>query len=219
HAPAVPRRSGHLDEPARRRHDWCHGQRLDRGLQPQRGGCLPGGHLAPYAEGDGIHVPRQRPAPDDPEVGGIRLARRRGQLADPAGDQAHPPDRRLRAADLRVQLSRPDRQPARRDHGNPPPVPARGVPMRIMAQVAMVMNLDKCIGCHTCTVTCKQVWTNRPGTEYVYFNNVETKPGIGYPKRYEDQEQWHGGWTLDRKGRLQLKAGGRLRKLLSIFYN
>ncbi|HET7173314.1 MAG TPA: nitrate reductase subunit beta [Nocardioidaceae bacterium] len=91
--------------------------------------------------------------------------------------------------------------------------------MRVMAQVAMVMNLDKCIGCHTCTVTCKQVWTNRPGTEYVYFNNVETKPGIGYPKRYEDQEQWHGGWTLDGKGRLQLKAGGRLRKLLSIFYN
>jgi nitrate reductase / nitrite oxidoreductase, beta subunit len=91
--------------------------------------------------------------------------------------------------------------------------------MRVMAQMAMVMNLDKCIGCHTCTVTCKQVWTNRPGTEYVYFNNVETKPGVGYPKRYEDQEQWHGGWTLDRKGRLQLKAGGRLRKLLSIFYN
>jgi nitrate reductase beta subunit len=91
--------------------------------------------------------------------------------------------------------------------------------MRIMAQVAMVMNLDKCIGCHTCSVTCKQVWTNRPGMEYVYFNNVETKPGTGYPRRYEDQEQWHGGWTLDRKGRLQLKAGGRLRRLLSIFYN
>ena len=50
------------------------------------------------------------------------------------------------------------------------------------AQVAMVMNLDKCIGCHTCSVTCKQVWTNRPGTEYVWFNNVETKPGLGYPQ-------------------------------------
>ena len=36
--------------------------------------------------------------------------------------------------------------------------------MRVMANVAMVMNLDKCIGCHTCTVTCKQVWTNRPGS-------------------------------------------------------
>ena len=53
--------------------------------------------------------------------------------------------------------------------------------MRVMAQVAMVMNLDKCIGCHTCSVTCKQTWTNRPGLEYVYFNNVETKPGTGYP--------------------------------------
>jgi nitrate reductase beta subunit len=88
-----------------------------------------------------------------------------------------------------------------------------------MAQVAMVMNLDKCIGCHTCSVTCKQVWTNRPGLEYVYFNNVETKPGTGYPRRYEDQEQWHGGWTLDRKGRLQLRYGSRLKRLLSIFWN
>ena len=59
--------------------------------------------------------------------------------------------------------------------------------------MAMVMNLDKCIGCHTCSVTCKQVWTNRPGTEYVWFNNVETNPGLGYPKRWEDQEQWKGG--------------------------
>ena len=64
--------------------------------------------------------------------------------------------------------------------------------MRVMAQVCMVMNLDKCIGCHTCTVTCKQTWTNRPGTEYVYFNNVETKPGLGYPARYEDQDQLEG---------------------------
>ncbi|MGH9056514.1 MAG: nitrate reductase subunit beta [Acidimicrobiales bacterium] len=91
--------------------------------------------------------------------------------------------------------------------------------MRVMAQVCMVMNLDKCIGCHTCSVTCKQTWTNRPGTEYVYFNNVETKPGVGYPARYEDQEQWKGGWTLDRKGRLALKGGSRLRRLASIFYN
>ena len=55
--------------------------------------------------------------------------------------------------------------------------------MRVMAQIAMVMNLDKCIGCHTCSVTCKQAWTNRDGTEYVWFNNVETRPGQGYPRR------------------------------------
>ena len=82
--------------------------------------------------------------------------------------------------------------------------------MRVMAQMAMVMNLDKCIGCHTCSVTCKQAWTNRTGTEYVWFNNVETRPGQGYPRTYEDQEEWKGGWELNRRGRLVLKAGGRL---------
>ncbi|WP_067699718.1 nitrate reductase subunit beta [Nocardia jejuensis] len=91
--------------------------------------------------------------------------------------------------------------------------------MRVMAQIAMVMNLDKCIGCHTCSVTCKQTWTNRAGMEYAWFNNVETRPGQGYPRQYEDQEKWKGGWELDRRGRLKLKAGGRLRKLLSIFAN
>src|SRR5574341_808071 len=88
-----------------------------------------------------------------------------------------------------------------------------------MAQLAMVMTLDKCIGCHTCSVTCKQAWTNRSGVEYVWFNNVETRPGQGYPRRYQDQERWRGGWTLNRRGRLTLKSGGRLRKLLTIFAN
>ncbi|WP_066588106.1 nitrate reductase subunit beta [Cellulomonas timonensis] len=89
--------------------------------------------------------------------------------------------------------------------------------MRVMAQMAMVMNLDKCIGCHTCSVTCKQAWTNRSGTEYVWFNNVETRPGQGYPRRYEDQSTWEGGWELTKKGRLQLRAGGRFKNLLTIF--
>ncbi|MBY8852975.1 nitrate reductase subunit beta, partial [Saccharothrix sp. MB29] len=91
--------------------------------------------------------------------------------------------------------------------------------MRVMAQMAMVMNLDKCIGCHTCSVTCKQAWTNRTGVEYVWFNNVETRPGQGYPRTYEDQERWRGGWALNKRGRLKLKGGGRLRKLLTIFSN
>lgn len=81
--------------------------------------------------------------------------------------------------------------------------------MKVMAQMAMVMNLDKCIGCHTCSVTCKQVWTNRSGAEHVWFNNVETRPGQGYPRTYEDQEKWKGGWTLNKRGRLKLKAGDR----------
>ncbi|MGC4961942.1 nitrate reductase subunit beta [Gordonia sp. DT218] len=89
--------------------------------------------------------------------------------------------------------------------------------MRVMAQMGMVMNLDKCIGCHTCSVTCKQAWTNRAGTEYVWFNNVETRPGQGYPRRHEDQETWRGGWHLNKRGKLRLRTGGRLQKLLTLF--
>lgn len=91
--------------------------------------------------------------------------------------------------------------------------------MKVMAQIAMVMNLDKCIGCHTCSVTCKQAWTNREGTEYVWFNNVETKPGIGYPRHWEDQSKWKGGWQRSSSGKLKLRSGGRLKKLASIFAN
>lgn len=90
--------------------------------------------------------------------------------------------------------------------------------MKIKSQVAMVMHLDKCIGCHTCSVTCKNTWTNRPGTEYMYFNNVETRPGPGYPKRWEDRDRFKGGWEM-KNGRLKLKAGGPIQKLANIFYN
>ncbi len=74
--------------------------------------------------------------------------------------------------------------------------------MKIRSQVGMVLNLDKCIGCHTCSVTCKNVWSSREGMEYAWFNNVETKPGIGYPKNWEDQDQWQGGWIRGISGKL-----------------
>lgn len=91
--------------------------------------------------------------------------------------------------------------------------------MKVKAQIGMVMNLDKCIGCHTCSVTCKNTWTNRLGAEYMYFNNVETKPGIGYPKKWEDQEKYNGGWELDENRNLRLKSGSKTKRMLNIFYN
>jgi len=90
--------------------------------------------------------------------------------------------------------------------------------MKVRAQFAFVFNLDKCIGCHTCSVTCKNVWTNRKGVEYAWFNNVESKPGVGYPKQWENQEVWKGGWEL-KNGKLELKSGSRTSKLLNIFAN
>jgi nitrate reductase / nitrite oxidoreductase, beta subunit len=91
--------------------------------------------------------------------------------------------------------------------------------MKVRAQIGMVLNLDKCIGCHTCSVTCKNVWTSREGMEYAWFNNVETKPGVGYPKDWENQQRWKGGWTRKTNGKLRLTQGSRWRVLANLFAN
>src|SRR3989304_5973894 len=43
-------------------------------------------------------------------------------------------------------------------------------------QIAYVFDLNKCIGCQTCTMACKTTWTVGRGQEYMLWNNVETKP-------------------------------------------
>jgi len=91
--------------------------------------------------------------------------------------------------------------------------------MKVRAQIGMVLNLDKCIGCHTCSVTCKNVWTSRDGVEYAWFNNVETKPGTGYPTDWENQARWKGGWQRTRAGKLQPRQGSKWRILANIFAN
>jgi nitrate reductase beta subunit len=94
----------------------------------------------------------------------------------------------------------------------------------------MVFHLDKCLGCHTCSVACKNIWTNRPGAEYMWWNNVETKPGTGYPTRWEDQRQYRGGWErpadqtaehgpVHPENALRLKSTSRLRMMASIFHH
>ena len=52
-------------------------------------------------------------------------------------------------------------------------------------QVAMVLDLNKCIGCHTCSVACKTLWTREEGQEHMLFNTVNTMPGLGTPKSWE----------------------------------
>ena len=74
--------------------------------------------------------------------------------------------------------------------------------MAVKRQLSMVMDLNKCIGCHTCTSACKLQWTNRNGREYMYWNNVETMPGTGYPKNYADM-----GGGFDEDGALKLGTG------------
>jgi nitrate reductase beta subunit len=53
--------------------------------------------------------------------------------------------------------------------------------IRPARQFAMVFDTNKCIACQTCTVACKTTWTPGRGQEYMYWNNVETKPYGYYP--------------------------------------
>ncbi len=90
--------------------------------------------------------------------------------------------------------------------------------MDVRSQISMVFHLDKCIGCHTCSVACKNIWTDRKGAEYMWWNNVETKPGTGYPGKWEDQDHYKGGWQ--KKGdSIELKGAGKHKSLTNIFHN
>jgi nitrate reductase beta subunit len=90
--------------------------------------------------------------------------------------------------------------------------------MDVRSQVATVFHLDKCLGCHTCSVACKNVWTDRPGAEYMWWNNVETKPGTGFPSKWEDQSSYRGGWERHNGG-VRLSSTGRARIVANIFHH
>jgi ethylbenzene hydroxylase subunit beta/complex iron-sulfur molybdoenzyme family reductase subunit beta len=58
-------------------------------------------------------------------------------------------------------------------------------------QMAMVFDLNKCIGCQTCAVACKELWTRDEGSDYQWWCSVNTQPGRGTPR---DWEQMGGGY-------------------------
>jgi nitrate reductase / nitrite oxidoreductase, beta subunit len=90
--------------------------------------------------------------------------------------------------------------------------------MNVRSHMSMIFHLDKCIGCHTCSVACKNIWTDRKGAEYMWWNNVETRPGTGYPTQWENQDHFKGGWEKV-KSELKLKLHSRFQGLLKLFYN
>jgi len=90
--------------------------------------------------------------------------------------------------------------------------------MDVRSQISMVFHLDKCIGCHTCSISCKNIWTDRKGAEYMWWNNVETKPGTGYPTKWEDQDIYKGGWEKDGD-LIDLKGAGKVKGMANLFHN
>ena len=49
----------------------------------------------------------------------------------------------------------------------------------------MVYNINRCLNCQTCTMACKSTWTFSRGQEYMWWNNVETRPFGGYPRLWD----------------------------------
>jgi ethylbenzene hydroxylase subunit beta/complex iron-sulfur molybdoenzyme family reductase subunit beta len=71
---------------------------------------------------------------------------------------------------------------------------------RAKRQLAWVYDLNKCIGCQTCSVACKMLWTHeQKGADHHWWMTVNTKPGVGTPR---DWEKMGGGY--DGHGKLQL---------------
>ena len=69
-------------------------------------------------------------------------------------------------------------------------------------QFAMIFDTNKCIACQTCTVACKTTWTPGRGQEYMYWNNVETKPYGFYPARLGRQRPGQARGPADGRPRL-----------------
>jgi nitrate reductase beta subunit len=59
---------------------------------------------------------------------------------------------------------------------------------RPQRQASAVFDTNKCIGCQTCTLACKTCWTSGKGQEYMFWNNVETKPWGSYPLAWDVRE-------------------------------
>ncbi len=66
-------------------------------------------------------------------------------------------------------------------------------------QIGFVFDINRCIGCQTCTMACKSTWAFSKGQEYMWWNNVETKPYGGYPQHWDTKllvqhgaQQWRG---------------------------
>ncbi len=63
-------------------------------------------------------------------------------------------------------------------------------------QLAWVFDLNKCIGCQSCSVACKVLWNQDEGAEVMWWMTVNTQPGKGTPKDWETMGGGYEGGEL-----------------------
>ena len=78
--------------------------------------------------------------------------------------------------------------------------------LQVDRQLAFVFDLNKCLGCQTCTIACKTLWTDQPSMEYMWWNIVNTMPGRGTPR---DRDQMGGGFDQEGNARLGVLPSAR----------
>ena len=89
--------------------------------------------------------------------------------------------------------------------------------MKVRANFGMVMNLDKCIGCHTCSVTCKNVGPTASASSTC--GSTTSRPSPGSVIRRTGRTRASGtaaGWSRTASW---IKAGGRVKRLMNLFMN
>jgi DMSO reductase family type II enzyme iron-sulfur subunit len=100
-----------------------------------------------------------------------------------------------------------------------------GAAAAVRSQVALVFDLNKCMGCQSCSVACKRLWTRDEGEEYQWWCSVNTLPGRGVPRDWETMgggyrdgalvlgkeptlEEFGGGWRFNKR-EVFFGGGGR----------
>jgi len=81
-----------------------------------------------------------------------------------------------------------------------------GVAAKPDRQLAMVFDLNKCLGCHTCAMACKTQWTRGEGMASMWWTVVNTMPGRGTPRDWESSGGGFDAAGISRPGRLPSRA-------------
>lgn len=77
-------------------------------------------------------------------------------------------------------------------------VPSKQQLMASDRQLATVIDLNKCMGCQSCVVACKNLWTEREDAHHMRWMSVATAPGSLYPRDFEKK-----GGGYDQQGNAQ----------------